>query len=110
MSEQLNPQIGDYSFNEWIWLANNNPEKFELERKKAIESTIEGLPDERQHSLRQLQFRIDGQRRKYKHNGLISAQKMYDEMWASFIDLNEALKGVCRKPDAPKPKLSIVKD
>jgi len=116
MNHKDNPQIGNLNFDEWMHLAKNNPEKFELERKKLVESELEKFPPERQLKLRQLQFRCDGLRRKYKHNGLVSAQKMYGQMQESFVELRQALLHFHRvyddaeKRSLAKPKLVIVND
>jgi len=98
MTNLPNPQIGDHRFDEWIRLEKEEPEKFEQERKKTIEAVIQESPEEKQLRLRQLQFRIDGLRRKYKHNGLVSTQKIYEEMMSSFADLEKALTGFRKIP------------
>jgi len=114
MSQKLNPQIGNLNFDQWKHLAENDPKNFELERTKLIESELKKFPPEQQLRLRQLQFRCDGVRRKYKHNGLVSAQKMYDQMQASFSELHQALLDLHRvcddleKRSSAKPGLVVV--
>jgi|AntRauTorckE6833_2_1112554.scaffolds.fasta_scaffold11687_4 predicted RNase H-like nuclease (RuvC/YqgF family) len=116
MSYERNPQIGNLTFDEWMQLAKNNPEEFELKRQKMIESEIEKSPSERQLRLRQLQFRCDGLRRKYKHNAQVSAEKMYRQMQESFNELRQALIELHRvhdeleKKSLAKPTLTIVKN
>ena len=92
--KKLNPQIGEYSFDEWKELAKSNPQLFECEYSKAIDSYIESRPDDSQHKLRQLQFRVDGIRRKFKRNPYICAQELNQLMMNSLHDLNYLQQGL----------------
>lgn len=85
-----NPMIGFFTFDEWKDLAKNNPKIFESERRLLIESAINRTEGPRRLRLQQLQFRIDGIRRKYKNNPQYCAQKISDEMYKSLVSLNEA--------------------
>lgn len=112
MNNKFNPVTGKYTFDEWASLSQNDPKKFELERKKMIDSFIEEAPEENRLELQQLQFKIEGVRRKYKKNALVSTQKVFTEMWSCFSDLNQLLQyaGSNNVPLKFKPKLSIVDD
>lgn len=75
----------DYSdsnkfFEYWSNLYKTDPERFEAERKTEIEKVITSAPLERQQMLHQLQWTIDGERRKAKNpiDGMIRLNKM---MW-----------------------------
>lgn len=107
MTDIENPKIGGYSFEELQKLAESDPEKFEQERTRIINSFLETVPEEKRLKLRQLQFRVDGVRRKYIKNGLACTQKMYDEMLISFYELNDVLQSL--KVEKPKPKLKLVR-
>lgn len=109
MNVKKNPQTGKFTFDEWMHLAQNNPEQFELERKKVIDSVIEQCPEAQQLKLKQIQFRIDGIRRKYKKNGLVCAQVLCAEMEYAFHEFNDTLQQLVKKPDPPKPTLVVVK-
>lgn len=70
-------------FEYWSNLAKTDPARFESERLAEIEKVILSAPPERQNGLRQLQWVIDGERRKAKNpiDGMIRLNKM---MWRQF--------------------------
>ncbi|MBI5077982.1 MAG: DUF3135 domain-containing protein [Candidatus Yonathbacteria bacterium] len=73
----------DIFFKYWSNLSKSDPERFEKERKRAIEEVISRAPSEHQQGLRQLQWVIDGERRKAKNpiDAMVRLNKM---MWTQF--------------------------
>ena len=80
-------------------LARDNPQAFEALRSRLIAETIERAPERLQLRLRQLQFRIDGIRRRARTplGALIEMQSM---MWDSFLRLDDALHQFSARPRA----------
>lgn len=54
----------EFDFDEWMLLAQSDPQAFEEKRSNIIEQKILSAPSHRQHRLRCLQWRIDTERRK----------------------------------------------
>ncbi len=79
------------NFDYWKKLYEEDPDKFEQERKAIIDETISAAPKNRQHRLKQLQWRIDMERKRCK-TPLKSLIKIDDMMMESFFKLNDALK------------------
>src|SRR3989344_3095848 len=65
-------------FEYWFNLFKTDPERFKAEREAEIEKVILSAPPERQDGLRQLQWVIDGERRKAKNpiDGMIRLNRM----------------------------------
>ena len=57
-TDMSDPKVFKY----WSELAVQDPERFELERKEAIERVIAEAPESQQERLRRLQWRIDVER------------------------------------------------
>lgn len=55
---------------------------FERRRREAVEELIATAPEHLQARLRSLQWRIDAERRRYKHP-LMSCVAIYNMMWES---------------------------
>jgi len=72
-------------------LARNAPQSFEALRLELIENCINRAPETIQHRMRQLQFRIDGIRRR-SGSPLGTAIKIQRLMWDSFLRLNDELQ------------------
>mgnify|MGYP001613850313 FL=1 len=70
-------------FEYWSNLSRTDPARFEAERKAEIEKVISSAPVKRQQELRQLQWRIDGERKRAKNpiDAMVRLQKM---MWRQF--------------------------
>ncbi|MDH5191001.1 MAG: DUF3135 domain-containing protein [Gammaproteobacteria bacterium] len=70
-------------FTEWAELATSDPEAFEEKREEAVESFIRSVPTEtRRRRLRQLQWQIDGIRRRSK-SPMGACMKITSLMWDS---------------------------
>lgn len=56
------------------------------------EAVISGASPNNQLKLRALQARCDHIRRQYIANKYVASAKIYDTMWGSFCEMNDALK------------------
>jgi hypothetical protein len=85
-----------FDFEYWKNLAKNDPMLFEKKRSEAIETLIRSCREENQLRLRQLQWRIDGIRRKHdSHTGaLVEMQQLVHE---SCEELMSTLEEVSRR-------------
>jgi len=77
MQEERSPA---FDFDEWCALAQKNPEEFEKRRRAAVEEVISSSSTGMQQRLRQLQWRIDMERRRCK-TPMMSCIKLFDMMW-----------------------------
>lgn len=68
----------NFNFNEWKRLASSDPEAFEKERQLVIEAFLSRCATHPR--LRCVQWRIDMERRKYRHP-LVSCVHLYNMMW-----------------------------
>jgi hypothetical protein len=71
-------------------LARDNPQSFETLRLELIERCFDGATEPVRLRLRQLQFRIDGIRRR-SGSPLGAAIKIHALMWESFLSMNDEL-------------------
>ncbi len=76
-------------------LALDDPDAFEEMRSAMIENCIARAPQKIQFRLRQLQFRVDGIRRRSR-SPLGALMKIQALMWDSYFQLNEELQDVLR--------------
>lgn len=74
-------------FEYWANLSKTDPARFEAERLAEIEKVISQAPAKRQNGLRQLQWRIDVERRRAKNptDAMVRLQRM---MWRQFYSEN----------------------
>ncbi|MFV2059425.1 MAG: DUF3135 domain-containing protein [Gammaproteobacteria bacterium] len=77
----------EFDFDMMMELAKNSPEEFEALRLELIEDYITSLPQERQHRMKCLQWRIDRTREQAK-TPLGSCMAITEMMWESFEQLN----------------------
>ena len=84
-----------FDFDEWKTLAERDPDAFEARRASIIRQYIEQLPADRRRRLEGLQWRIDVERRKYKHP-LVSSRWLYDLMWDSCAGKDGLLAAIRR--------------
>ena len=96
-------------------LALDDPGAFEELRSAMIEDCIARAPQKTQFRLRQLQFRVDGIRRRSR-SPLGALLKIQSLMWDSYFELYQELQEVVRygrgvaHPPREKPKLSAVRN
>lgn len=91
--------MSEFNFDEWLQLANNDPEAFEKRRQQAIDALIAETSGEQQQRLRGLQWRIDMERRKYK-DSLVRCQRVFSMMWSSVYGDNGLLQALHGKNPA----------
>lgn len=97
-----------FDFDVWAELARNDAEAFEQRRLEVIEASIASAPESMQPRLRRLQWRIDAERRRYKHP-LKSCVMVFNMMWDSVYGehgllwalnaLNDPDQPLSRQPD-----------
>ncbi len=80
-------------------LAHNDPQSFESLRAELIERCIDDAPERIRLSLRRLQFRIDGIRRR-SPSSLGAVVKINALMWESFLAMNDGLQTLHSKQPA----------
>ena len=86
-------------------LARSDPRSFETLRLELIEGCIDDAPEPIQLRLRQLQFRIDGIRRRSR-SPLGATVKINSLMWGSLLEMNDELQKLRpgnRSPRRPEP-------
>ena len=81
-------------------LARNDPQSFETLRLELIANAIDDAPEPVRLRLRQLQFRIDGIRRRSR-SPLGATVKIQALMWESFLAMNDELQEFRSKPRRP---------
>lgn len=87
--KRLNEQKTDHAFDfdDWMTLAQEDPDTFEAMRKRCIDEFINQVPEEKRVRLRGLQWRID-QTRKINKTPLASCIAISNMMWDSLSKLN----------------------
>ena len=78
----------NFDFDEWLELSKRDPESFENRRLQSIEELINSAPEDRQHRLRCLQWKIDRVRDKMS-TPLAACVAISDMMWDSLDKLNQ---------------------
>lgn len=69
-------------FDDWAKLAQTDAEAFERRRQEVIDNLIAEAPEHMRERLRRLQWRVDAERRRYKHP-LKSCVVIFNMMWDS---------------------------
>ncbi|MCI0507849.1 MAG: DUF3135 domain-containing protein [Gammaproteobacteria bacterium] len=78
----------NFNFDEWLELSRRDPETFESRRLESIEEFINSVPEDKQHRLRCLQWKIDRVREKMP-TPLAACVAISDMMWNSLDRLNQ---------------------
>jgi hypothetical protein len=73
-------------------LYKDDPEEFERERKRILESYFDSLPEERQKKARQIQWQIEGELRKYK-DPIARMNRMVELFWEQTNEFKDTLNG-----------------
>ena len=105
----------NFDFDEWLELSKNDPASFESRRLESIEELINSAPEDKQHRLRCLQWKIDRVRDKMA-TPLAACVAISDMMWDSLDKLNQLYhdcEAVTSEKDgervlAPLPKAEIL--
>ena len=89
MQNLKQPKISsNFDFDEWLDLLKRDPESFESRRLESIEELIISAPEDKQHRLRCLQWKIDRIREKMP-TPLAACVAISDMMWDSLDKLNQ---------------------
>ncbi len=82
MEERAPKESGkpEFDFDQWCELAKSDPEQFEAKRREVIDEFISSASPSMEKRLRQLQWRIDMERKRCK-NPMMSCMKLFDMMW-----------------------------
>lgn len=78
---QPDPSVS-FDFDTWATLAREDAAAFERRREELLQQFIAHAPQHLQERLRRLQWRIDAERRRYKHP-LKSCIALHAMMWES---------------------------
>jgi len=97
-------------FDDLVNLYAEDPDKFDKEVLEVIEDFISSCPPERQQSLRQQQWKIQGELRKYK-DPQARLNKMVELFYEGLKEFQESLESLVGprtvkidpKPEPPKP-------
>ncbi len=98
----VNAERSKFDFDEWRTLFETNPERFEEQRREAIESVIAVASEQQQKRLRGLQWRIDTVRGQHKHP-IASTTKIFRMMWDKVYGEN-GLQEVLTNPQVSRNK------
>ena len=77
-------------FDEFVALAENDPEGFERKKRELLEEFFNTLPPEKQEIARRRQWRLEQELRKHK-NGVDRYNAMVVEFWNGFMQFHKAL-------------------
>ncbi len=90
-------------FDHWAALAEQDPELFEIERSKALESAISSVPLQKQHRLRCLQWKLD-QIRKTSSTPMVASLRMNRMLWEAVAGKNGLVEllNQLQMPDNPQ--------
>jgi len=79
-----------------------SPDELLAHKEKIIETYISSVPPERQQRLRQLQWKIDGELRKYK-DPIAKMNRMAEMFWEGVTQFKEVMNEAAGKTDANDP-------
>ncbi len=95
-------------FDEWSRLARTDPSAFEARRQQTLAAFMDQIPQERQHRMRCLQWRIDEVRRRAE-TPLASCVRMSDMMWHSVLGDEGLLKALQSSAGTPENHRQFLK-
>jgi len=82
-----------FDFDEWLELAQSDPEAFERRRQRMIEDIIAEAPENLRHRLRCLQWRIDMERARAS-NPMSACVRLSKMLWDMVYGDNGLLKAM----------------
>ncbi len=94
-----------FDFDSWALLAKEDPDAFEERRRELLEQVIAQAPEHLQARLRGLQWRIDMERRRYKHP-LKSCIALHVMMWEAVYGKGGLLEALHRLREPLQPELA----
>ncbi len=90
-----------FDFDYWMQLAKDDPERFERERRRMVESMIAQAPSHMKHRLAGLQWQIDRSRERAK-SPMAACLNISQMMWDRVLrqdGLVDRLNGLINAPD-----------
>lgn len=113
-AEQQNPADNEPDFDALMSLAMNDPEAFEAERRKYIESFLDSVPEDKRPRLQGLQWKVDQVRKlaKTPMASCIAISNMMKESLSKLRFQQIRLLAVSRDPQAdyfePEPAKATI--
>jgi hypothetical protein len=104
------PRAPLVDFDHWSFLAKTDPDAFEARRVELIDELIEGLPPQRRHRMRCLQWKID-QVRHRAANPMAACIKINEMMWESLLGtggLRDIMENLSQGNFDPPPKARVL--
>ncbi len=103
-----------FDFDEWVRLAQDDPEKFEQLRRERIEQMMAQVPESMRQRIEGLQWQIDQARDRSK-NPLASCIKISSMMWDSVLGdaglvqtIEDLGKSTTRKEPDSRPAATVL--
>lgn len=103
MSEDDPRELPDHDF--LSKLVRDDPKGYERLRRELIANLIDAAPERLKPRLRGMQFRIDSQH-ELSRSPLGLTISIYNDMWETFLKLNDSLHGFNRSESEAHPALS----
>ena len=109
-SQPANSRQPLIDFDQWAELAKSDPQAFEAKRAEVIEQMIQDMPEQKQHRMRCLQWKIDQVRSQAK-TPMSACIKISEMMWDSLVGpggLQEALERIGERDFSPPPRATVL--
>ena len=90
-------------FEQWVELATNDPEGFEMMRRAAINEFLDSVSAERRLRLQQLQWRVDRVRERCT-TPMAATIAISEMMWDAFYDLHDRYQDLFGAPGTQRYK------
>lgn len=81
------------AFEQWMDLAMNDPEQFEVMRRAAIDEFLASIPAEKRLHLQRLQWRVDRVRERCA-NPMAATIAISEMMWDAFYNLHDQYQDI----------------
>lgn len=98
--------VTEFDFDQWVRLAQEDPDLFEQMRLQKIREMIEDVPEELRHRIEGLQWQID-QMRQTARNPMASCIKISSMMWDSVLGeegLVQTIENLGKAPQSDQQK------
>lgn len=94
--------VTEFDFDQWVRLAQEDPDLFEQMRLQKIREMIEDVPEELRHRIEGLQWQID-QMRQSARNPMASCIKISSMMWDSVLGEEGLVQTIENLGKVPRP-------
>jgi len=89
------PHVEPWGFDDWMALAQSDPDAFEERRRRVIDEAIARAPQHMRTRLHALQWRIDMERARAS-NPLSACIRLYNMMWKTLCGENGMMSAIGR--------------